>query len=103
MSSTTQTILWRLAFFLVTAMAVLYAGDFISLRLRMRHSTATNPFETLTAPRVLAISEKGNKTEYQVDAENPTQIVTCVHALFPHDGYSTCWQVERTLHQPVPM
>ena len=103
MTVTKQTILLRLAVVLVVAMAVLYAGDFISLHLRMRHTTATDPFETLTAPRVLAISEKGNKTEYQIDGENPTQTVTCVHALFPHNGYSTCWQVQRTLHQPVPM
>lgn len=93
----------RVAAFLVIATALLYAGDFISLRLRMRHTTTTDPFETLTAPRVLAISEKGNKTEYQIDAENPTQTVTCVHALFPHNGYSTCWRVQRTLHQPLPM
>ena len=103
MTVTKQTILLRLAVVLVFAMALLYAGDLISLHLRMRHTTATEPFETLTAPRVLAISEKGNKTEYQIDAENPTQTVTCVHALFPHNGYSTCWQVQRTLHQPVPM
>jgi hypothetical protein len=103
MTASKQTILLRLALFLLIAMALLYAGDFISLHLRMRHATSTNPFETLTAPRVLAISEKGNKTEYQIDAENPTQTVTCVHALFPHNGYSTCWQVQRTLHQPVPM
>ncbi len=103
MTASKQTILLRLALFLVIAMALLYAGDFISLHLRMRHTTATNPFETLTAPRVLAISEKGNKTEYQIDAENPTQTVTCVHALFPHNGYSTCWQAQRTLHQPVAM
>jgi hypothetical protein len=103
MSRSTQTLLVRLAACLLIATAVLYAGDFFSLRLRMRHTTVTDPFETLTAPRVLAISEKGNKTEYQIDAENPTQTVTCVHALFPHNGYSACWQVQRTLHQPVPM
>lgn len=103
MPVSTQTILLRLAVSLVVTMALLYAGDFISLHLRMRHTTATDPFETLTAPRVLAISEKGNKTEYQIDAESPTQTVTCVHALFPHNGYSTCWKVQRTLHQPVPM
>ena len=103
MTVTKQTILLRLTVVSFFAMALLYAGDLISLHLRMRHTTATDPFETLTAPRVLAISEKGNKTEYQIDAENPTQTVTCVHALFPHNGYSTCWQVQRTLHQPVPM
>ena len=103
MTVTKQTILLRLAVVLVVVMALLYAGDLISLHLRMRHTTTTDPFETLSAPRVLAISEKGNKTEYQIDAENPTQTITCVHALFPHNGYSTCWQVQRTLHQPVPM
>ncbi len=86
----------------LVAVAV-YAGDLVSLRLRNRHATATDPFETLTAPRMLAISEKGGKTEFVLDSQNPEQKVTCVHSLFPHDGYSTCWQVQRTLHQPIPM
>jgi len=47
MTVSRQTILLRLAVFLVVATALLYAGDFISLRLRLRHTTATDPFETL--------------------------------------------------------
>jgi len=80
-----------------------YGVDSVSVALRARHATPTNPYETLTAPRVFAIAEKASKTEYQIDAENPTQTVTCVHALFPHGGYSPCWQVQRTIHQPIPM
>ncbi len=51
----------------------------------------------------LAIPEKNGKTEYQVDAQNPEQIVTCVHSLFPHYGYSPCWYVKPRINQPIPM
>jgi hypothetical protein len=87
----------------VVVVIAIYAGDFVSLRVRARRATATDPFETLNAPRILAISEKGGKTEFVLDSQNPEQKITCVHSLFPHDGYSTCWQVKRTLHQPIPM
>jgi|SRR5271170_6601329 len=80
-----------------------YGVDSTSVFLRARHATSVDPYETMTVPRVFAIAEKGNKTEYQIDAENPTQTVTCVHALFPHAGYSPCWQVKRTLHNTIPM
>jgi len=87
----------------VILLLAVYGVDSASVFLRARHATAADPYETMTAPRVFAIAEKGNKTEYQIDAENPTQTVTCVHALFPHAGYSPCWQVKRTLHNTIPM
>ncbi|HME11621.1 MAG TPA: hypothetical protein VKF79_02075 [Candidatus Acidoferrum sp.] len=93
----------RIVFAAAVALVAAYVVDFASVRVRMRHATATDPYETLTAPRVYAIAEKGNKTEYQIDADNPVQKVTCVHALFPHGGFSPCWQVKRTLHQTIPM
>src|SRR5271163_5272461 len=98
-----STIFKRILIGAAVALLAAYGVDFVSVRIRARHPTATDPYETLTAPRLYAISEKGNKTEYQIDADNPTQTVTCVHALFPHAGYSPCWQAERTLHQPIPM
>ena len=55
------------------------------------------------ALRVLAIPEKSGKTEYEVDAQNPEQTITCVHALFPHRGYSPCWYVKPRINQPIPM
>jgi hypothetical protein len=101
--SPTLSLFKRLLFGAAVTLVAAYGADFVSVRARMRHATATDPFETLTAPRVYAISEKGNKTEYQIDADNPWQQVTCVHALFPHGGHAPCWQVQRTLHQPIPM
>ena len=87
----------------VSALAILYVGDYLSVRLRMIHPKPADPFESLTAPRVLAIQEKNGKIEYQIDAQNPEQTVTCVHSLFPHLGYSPCWYVKPRINQPIPM
>jgi hypothetical protein len=85
------------------ACALAYAVDSISVRVRAAHPTATSPYETLTTTRVLAIPEKNNKVEYQIDAQNPEQTVTCVHALFPHDAHEPCWYLKRNLDRPIPM
>jgi hypothetical protein len=103
MTRNTTKVLKRVPIVAALTLVTAYVVDYSSVRLRARHATASNPYETLTAPRVYAISEKGQKTEYQIDADNPVQTVTCVHALFPHDGYAPCWQAQRTLHDPIPM
>jgi hypothetical protein len=92
-------------FILATAgcLVLVYAGDYLYLRARMRHPKPTDPFESLTALRVLAIPEKNGKTEYEVDAQNPQQTVTCVHSLFPHSGTLPCWYVKPRVNQPIPM
>jgi len=87
----------------LASLALVYCGDYFFLRLRMFHSKPADPFETLKTLRVLAIPEKNGKTEYEVDAQNPEQTVTCVHALFPHAGYSPCWYVKPRINQPIPM
>jgi hypothetical protein len=87
----------------VAALAVLYGGDYLSVRIRMLHLKPADPFESLPAMRVLAIPEKNGKMEYEVDARNPEQVVTCVHSLFPHYGYSPCWYVKPRINQPIPM
>ncbi len=84
-------------------LAVGYFGDYLFLRLRMLHPKPADPFESLKTLRVLAIPEKNGKTEYEVDAQNPEQTVTCVHSLFPHMDYSPCWYVKPKLNQPIPM
>jgi hypothetical protein len=85
------------------ALALVFCGDYLSLRVRMLHPRAADPFESLETLRVLAIPEKNGKTEYEVDARNPEQTVTCVHSLFPHSGYSPCWYVKPRIYQPIPM
>jgi len=84
-------------------LALLYGTDYLYLRVRLLHPKPADPFETLKTLRVLAIPEKNGKTEYEVDAQNPEQTVTCVHSLFPHYGYSPCWYVKPRLNQPIPM
>jgi hypothetical protein len=84
-------------------LGLLYVSDFLYFRVRMLHPAAAYPLESLKTLRVLAIPEKNGKTEYEVDAQNPEQTITCVHALFPHSGYSPCWYVKPRMNQPIPM
>lgn len=88
---------------IVAAFALVYIGDAISVRIRMTHATPGNPFETVTAVRILAIGEKGNKTEFTVDPVQPQQSAECVHSLFPHKGDLPCWYLKRKFAQPIPM
>ena len=87
----------------IAALALVFCGDYLSLRVRMLHPKPADPFESLKTLRVLAIPEKNGKTEYEVDARNPEQTITCVHSLFPHSGYSPCWYVKPRINQPIPM
>ncbi len=88
---------------LVAALALLYSGDYLSVRIRIFHPQPSDPFESLTGPRILAIPEKNGKVSYEVDTQNPQQTVTCVHSIFPHFGYSPCWYVKPRFSQPIPM
>jgi hypothetical protein len=99
----TRTLAKRILIALVCAAVLVYASDLVSLRVRMTHPKPGNPFETVTALRILAIDEKGNKTEYSVDPLQPQQTAECVHALFPHNGDPPCWYLKRKLAQPIPM
>jgi len=87
----------------VLAIALVYAVDFASVRVRMMRPSPGNPFETVTALRILAIGQKGGKTEYTVDQLQPQQTAECVHALFPHNGDPPCWYLKRKFAQPIPM
>jgi len=87
----------------LAAFVVLYVGDYLYVGVRMLHPKTADPFETLKSLRILAITEKNGKTEYEVDALNPEQTVTCVHSLFPHNGYLPCWYVKPRINQPIPL
>lgn len=87
----------------VAALALIYCGDYLWFRIRMIHPRPADPLESLKAARLLAIPEKGGKTSYEIDQQNPEQAITCVHSLFPHAGYSPCWYVKPRINQPIPM
>jgi hypothetical protein len=88
---------------LVGIVAIVYAYDFVSVLMRAKHPTPTDPFETITALRILAVGEKGDKTEYDVDPVQPQQTGICVHSLFPHKGDLPCWYLKKKFAEPIPM
>jgi hypothetical protein len=98
-----RTLAKRILIALVLVVAIVYLGDFASVRVRMRHPKPNDPFETITALRILAIPQKDGKTEYSVDVQQPNQTGVCVHALFPHNGDLPCWYLKRKFAQPIPM
>jgi len=98
-----RIIVKRILIAAVLMIALVYAVDFASVRIRMMHPKHGNPFETVTALRILAIGQKGGKTEYTVDQLQPQQTAECVHALFPHNGDTPCWYLKRKFAQPIPM
>jgi hypothetical protein len=87
----------------LVVLVLLYGGDYLYVRVRMLHPKPADPFESIKSLRVLAIPEKNGKTEFEVDAQNSEQTVTCVHSLFPHMGYSPCWYLQPRINQPIPM
>jgi hypothetical protein len=93
----------RILVTILVSLALAFCADYLYVRVRMLHPKPADPFESIKALRVLAIPEKNGKTEFEVDAQNPEQTVTCVHSLFPHFGYSPCWYVKPRINQPIPM
>ena len=85
-----KPILLRLVFFAVLLIALIYAGDYASLRYRIPHNRPQ--FGTVTVTEMYAIHEKNGKTEYQFP---PPQDQVCVQSLFPHFGYTPCWYLRR--------
>ena len=80
-----------------------YALDYVVLRVRMLHPSASVPLEPLTRHRLLAIKVKNGTYEYELDEVNPTENLTCVHAVFPHLGDQPCWYLKPRLNQPIPI
>jgi hypothetical protein len=71
---------------------ILYAGDFISVKLRR------DPLSVVQINKIYAVPQKGGKTEF--DTGDP-ESQTCVNSIFPHLGYSPCWYVRRHRNRQV--
>lgn len=96
-------ILKRILAGLAVALIAIYAGDYGYLRVRMLHRTPTEPLESMTRTRVLAIPQKSGKFDYQIDQTQPVETLTCVHSIFPHYGDQPCWYLKPRLNQPIPV
>jgi hypothetical protein len=95
--------LQRVAIIAGVLLALIYAVDFFSVRHRAAAQKPGDPFDVVTYPHLLAIPQKGNRTEYALDAQSPMESDPCVHSLFPHSGYLPCWYVNRKAQSPTPM
>ena len=78
---------------IVLAVLLVYAADWLRVRLRPHATTDAAVFETLTF--YLATPLKNGKVEVFYDQP---QVEVCVRALFPHFGRRPCWYARR---QPV--
>ncbi len=88
----------RLLFTIVSgaciAASILYAADYACIRF------GRSPFGAVIVTRYYLIPKKNGKTEFVFQ---PPELQPCVHALFPHQGYSPCWYLSRHPEKPIKM
>ncbi len=79
---------------LCLAAIILYAADYGSVRF------ARSPYGSVIVTRYYEIPKKNGKTEFVFQAP---VLQTCLHSLFPHQGYVPCWYLSRHPEQPIRM
>ena len=87
----------------VIALALVYGGDLLLVRLRMAYPKAGAAFGSVKMERLYAIPQKGGKIEYEFDAQQPEVTMPCVRSLLPHNSYSPCWYLRRNSQKPIQM
>jgi hypothetical protein len=88
----------RLALMLILLLAIVYAGDYFSVRFKIPHGR--NTFGTVTIQRSYSVMKKDGKPDFYFD---PPQDVTCVRSIFPHLGCDPCWYLRRHQTQQIKM
>jgi hypothetical protein len=76
----------RLLLGAIFALLATYVCDLLYFQWCVHRAKPGSPLETFTAPRLFAIAEKNGKVDYELDAQNPEQTITCAQSLFPHAG-----------------
>ncbi len=87
-------ILWSAAALAGLAL-ILYAGDYLSLRLQIPQR---QPFGTVRVRHFYAVALKNKSTEYMFD---DPEDAPCVNSLFPHYGDPPCWYLRRHPQQRI--
>jgi hypothetical protein len=82
---------------------VFYALDFAWYHLRLAMPKLGAASSSVHRIRLLAIPDKGKKTEFQLDAVHPEEDVPCSRTLFPQASQNPCWYVSRHAKDPIPM
>ena len=82
---------------------ILYAVDLTWYHVRLAAPRLGAANSSVHRVRLLAIPDKGNKTEYQIDAVQPEEDVPCSRTVFPHRSLNPCWYVSRHAKDPITM
>jgi hypothetical protein len=72
--------------YVLLALAVLYAGDYLSARYRLPGDRQT--LGSVEVKTMWAIKQKDGRIDYEL---GDTETQTCLRSLFPHLGYTPCW------------
>lgn len=70
-------------------LALVYLGDWMVMRGRVAHGTG---FGVVQVNQFLATPLKGNKVEYDLMGTAP---VTCSRSIFPQQGMTPCWWLQK--------
>jgi hypothetical protein len=87
----------------VALLVLLYVLDFAWYEVRVlipKFGASTGLVHRI---RLLAISSKGNKVDYEIDSNHPEEDVPCSRSLFPQRGNPPCWYMVRHAKDPIPM
>lgn len=90
----------RSALGILLIITLVYLGDYVSVKYRLRRNTPGNPLSTVRVQITYTIPHKDGRAEYVF---GPRETKTCVRSIFPHLGYSPCWYLQRTAQQQIPM
>jgi len=82
---------------------ILYAVDLTWYHVRLAAPRLGAANSSVHRVRLLAIPDKGNKIEYQIDAVQPEEDVPCSRTVFPHRSLNPCWYVSRHAKDPITM
>jgi hypothetical protein len=75
-----------------------YAVDYAVFRYRV--ATHRQPFGQITVTSYDAVPQKSGKTQFIF---HPPEAQTCVNSLFPREGYTPCWYLQRHTEQRIDM
>jgi hypothetical protein len=85
----------RKALIVIAVLALVYLGDFASLRL---HIPARDTFGSVTVHTYYAVKLKNGKTEYDCAGDHD---VSCTNSLFPQLGNKPCWYARRKTEEQI--
>jgi len=86
-----SVILQRVILGLVTAAALVYAGDYLWAKHLMSQGSSV-ALGTVMVHSETDIPRKDGRVEIDID---PAEAESCIHSIFPHFGYVACWYAVR--------